>query len=146
MADDPRYKPCPECGQPKRQYVACEHCGYSFIAAEARKPKPAPPPVDTRPAFSPQQEPRSKPRAKVVIKSKKRRLRNESAPAVGMPQHVPQYGGKVVVYDQGREVEEEKPCASCERLVMPVWLFRESDRGLVYLCRSCKDEAVQNRG
>jgi len=63
-----------------------------------------------------------------------------SAPAA------PLYGGKVIVYDRGREVEEEKPCASCERLVMPVWQFRESDRGMVYLCRSCKDEALQSRG
>jgi len=139
--DDPRYKPCPECGQPKRQYVACEHCGYSFIAAEARKPKPAPPPPVARPPFNGQQEPRGKPRAKVVVKSRKRRLRGEIVPPA-----VPQYGGKVVVYDQGREVDAEKPCASCERLVTPVWQFRESDRGPVYLCRVCKDEALQNRG
>ena len=141
MADDPRYKPCPDCGQPKRQYVACEHCGYSFIAAEAQKPKPASPSVGASRAYPPQQEQRPKASAKVVVKSKKRRVRGDGP----TPLASQQYGGKVVVYDKGREVNEEKPCTSCERLVTPIWQFTESDRGMVYLCRTCKDEALQSQ-
>jgi len=31
---DSKFRPCPACGQPKRLYMACEHCGYSFIGSE----------------------------------------------------------------------------------------------------------------
>lgn len=34
---DSIFGPCPACGEPKRRYMACEHCGYSFIGTELAK-------------------------------------------------------------------------------------------------------------
>lgn len=123
--------PCPKCGQPKRQYVACAHCGYSFLGARVAEKGP---PVEVRRASPSEPKVRARSQAPDRVRSNRPRV-DRTGPNIRVR------GKPVVVYDRGQRVNDSKRCYSCEQFSEPVWRFWETDRGMVYLCQNCKQLA-----
>jgi ribosomal protein L32 len=131
---DPNYSPCPECGKPKRRYVACEYCGYSFIAAQAKEQALNPTP---RPSYRPRERTHHRSsQPEVRIKTKKTR-RVGGVRASSGPGRSP-----LIVYDEGEQINESQNCSDCDQVAYPVWRFRSTSRGEVYLCGVCRERAL----
>jgi len=170
---DAQYQSCPECGHPKRRYMACTHCGYSYLQT-IQKPQRKAVKEEIRSDIADFQScPQcGKPKRRYVActhcgysyrqttpesltKKNAREARTEwsarETHAVSHGNRSRQVGGglakrpaAITVYDRGRRVSESKNCESCKQLSKPVWRFWETDRGMVYLCADCTKRAREH--
>jgi hypothetical protein len=144
----PVYSACPQCGRPKRQLVACQHCGYIYLGATIHRGRSG-----TRPALTretPELETpvgtryteggRSAERRSFPVRARTADPAGDNRKATTCAESRP---GFVAVYSKrGKRVDDDKRYDECGRVCQPVWRFWETDRGMVYLCKDCKPKVL----
>lgn len=141
------FQDCPRCGSPKRQLLACTHCGYSYLE-------------ETRTG---RRRSRRQPRSSAGnaagrydgrsgLTREQRRDRVFSPANHNTPQQPGNSGSTrrisdgpklVELYDRrGQRVDAQKRCNGCGRHSRPVWRFWNTSIGMAYLCKECKIKAL----